>query len=303
MMKCILKLFAVIILPFLLQLPLSSQELSGSKWDATLDRYEHICRQCLELKADSNAGKLVPDARLASLMNELQSLKTELYGAGERMPASARRRFEAIRNMYASGIVSETKGLPAPPCLPCIMARPPAIAPQSCISGQAAAAAPSIAYAWTVSPSMIVLPEFSAGFMAGYCRKRIGAFAAFRSNFSFHDTSYSALSDGTSSGLPVWTSGKAAVDRFFLTAGPLVRLSDLFSVYGGLGYGERKLCWEDSEGLWMEVSDASRRGLCTELGLSVNAGRFVVSAGWLSLPFSYNALTLSVGWTFGPYLR
>ena len=302
-MKRFLKVFAAIFLLLLLQVPLRSQELAGAKWDAMLDRYEHICRKCLDLKADSNAGKPVSDVHLAALMDELESLKSEFYGAGERMPAAARRRFEAIRKMYASGVPADTKGAPAPPCLPCLMAAPPAMAPQSCICAPPMAATPEIGYAWSVSPSMVVLPEFSAGVMAMYCRERIGAYAAFRSNFSFHKTSYAALSDGTSSGLPVWTSGAAAVDRFFVTAGPVVRLSDLFSVYGGLGYGVRKLCWEDSEGLWMEVSDASRRGLCTELGVSVNAGRFVVSAGWLSLPLSYNALTLSVGWAFGPYLK
>lgn len=302
-MKCFLRVFAALFLLLLLQVPLRSQESGSAKWDAMLDRYENICRKCLELKAESNAGKPVSDAHLAALMEELESLKSEFYGAGERMPAAARRRFEAIRKMYASGVVADTKGIPAPPCLPCLVAAPPAIAPQSCICDPPTSEVPEIDYAWAISPSMIVLPEFSAGVVARYCRDRVGAYAAFRSNFSFHKTQYSALSDGTSSGLPVWTSGAAAVDRFFVTAGPVVRISDLFSVFGGLGYGERRLCWEDSEGLWMEVSDASRKGLCAELGLSVNVGRFVVSAGWLSLPFSYNALTLSVGWAFGPYLK
>ena len=75
-------------------------------------------------------------------------------------------------------------------------------------------------------------------------------------------------------------------------------LTELLSLYGGLGYGMRRLCWEDSEGEWMEITDASRRGLCAELGATLHMGRLSLTAGWLGLPFSYNAWSISVGFSF-----
>lgn len=93
----------------------------------------------------------------------------------------------------------------------------------------------------------------------------------------------------------------SAVDRFFVTAGPALRLNKWLSLYGGLGYGSRRLCWEDSEGNWMTVSDASPCGLCAELGASVHLGRIILSAGCLSLPASYYALTFSAGYSFGRF--
>lgn len=301
-MKCILRLFVLLFLLLPVQGVLFSRERGGPDWDELLDRYERICRMCLDLR-DNNGFTDNKDGRLAEVLEELNYLKTELSQLDDKMPAHARHRFATIRQMYANGNIEDTRPAEQPSYLPSLKAVPAAWAPSPGLSGHLSPVSPRPAWHWTVSASFQVLPELSAGLMASYTSGKIGAYAAFRSNYSRHDISYSVLSDGTSGSSFIWTTGLQAVDRFSLTAGPVLKLTDRFSVFGGLGYGMRRLCWEDSEGTWAQVSDASFGGLCTELGASIGLGRCVVSASWMSLPFSYNGLTLSFGWSFGRYYR
>ena len=302
-MKCILRLFLSLFLLIPAQGVLFSQEHRGPDWNELLDRYERICMMCLNLREENGSAADGWTGQLSEVLNELNNLKNELTGLDDKMPAYARRRFASIRQMYSTGVIEASRPVEWPSYLPVVMADPAARAPISGLMGSLSAIPPVEAWHWTLSASLLVLPEFSAGFMAGYTNGKLGAYAAFRSNYSWHDTSYSALSDGTAGTGRIWTTGAKAVDRGFLTAGPVFKLTDRLSLFGGLGYGMRRLCWEDSEGAWVEVSDSSVKGFCTELGASYNIGRCVVSASWLSLPFSYNALALSLGWSFGRYYR
>ena len=280
------KLITTVLLLLMLQIPCMAQ--AGTQWDDLLDRYERICRMCLE--GQREAG-----------LKELESLKEEIKGASDRMPAASRRRYEAVRDMYASGVVRDTRPLPYPVSLQPLYLIPPLEPPQGCLCDHlpVLGTIPKVRFRFSASVTSLVLPEFTPGVRLVYQGHMIGGYAGVYSNLSSHHPSYQAMSDGTSDGLPVWTSGVSAVDRFFVTAGPAFRLGESVSLYGGLGYGVRRLCWEDSEGAWMEIDDISRRGLCTELGASFHLGRVVLSAGWLGLPFSYNALSLSAGFAFG----
>lgn len=280
----------------------SQEGVGGSRWDKLLDRYELICRMCLELKADRDSGKELTDARIEPLLEELTALRAELSEARSRMPAAARRRFASIRKMYASGQIADTRPFWPSPVSPEPGAVPPAVAPESFIGVPERPSVPGRAVPerrWGVYAAAIVVPELSGGLRAEYLGSRWGAYVSALSNFSFHNIAYRAASDGTADGGFIWTSGRSAVDRFFVTAGPVLRVSGRFSVYGGLGYGMRRLCWEDSRGEWMDVADVSRRGLCAELGAGVRLGKLLVSAGYVTLPFSYNALSVSVGYSFG----
>lgn len=294
-MNKFLRMSLLVLLIFGGRQTLLCQNADSRRWDELLDRFERICRMSLDIKASgSQAG-----ADLAPLLSELSDLREEIKDAGDSMPVAARRRYEAIRQMYYSGVVSDTRIVRLPSGLPDISPVPAAFTSPSeleplFLPGNP----PSPEYHFGLSASAAVLPEFSAGLMAEYLGRRFGAYIAFRSNFSNHHPSYEALSDGTSSYGPVWTTGASAVDRFFVTAGPAVRLNRWLSLYGGLGYGSRMLCWEDSEGGWMKVGDASLRGLCAEFGASAHLGRIILSAGWLSLPTAYGALTVSVGYGF-----
>lgn len=296
-------MIVTLFLLFFMQGIIHSQETrSDSRWDRLLDRYEHICRMCLELKADRDTGKELTDARFEPLLDELSGLRTELSEARSRMPAAARRRFSSIRNMYASGRVADTRPFWPSPVSPEPRAVPPAMPPESFISVPDYPCAPMRAVPGSrlgIYAGAIVFPELSGGFKIEYLGSRWGGYVSALGNFSLHDIAYLARADGRTEDGFIWTSGRSAVDRFFVTAGPALRVSGRFSVYGGLGYGMRRLCWEDSQGEWMEVSDVSRKGLCAELGAGVRLGKLLVSAGYITLPFTYNAVTLSVGYGFG----
>ncbi len=277
------------------------------QWTALLDRYELICRQCLDLKRRQEAGLDVPAGQMLSLLEELDRLRAEIRSASDKMPASARSRFEAIRKMYATGVVLDTRPvtLAAAPAFPkATLAIPATPAPAArdafppwilrCYTP------PTGGPPWWILAffSPLVLPEFSPGVMATFLPEKMGGYAAFRSNFSLHRSTYDARSDGTAGSALIWTSGASAVDRLFVTAGPVLRVNRRLRLFAGAGYGFRRLYWEDTDGDWARITDASRSGLCIEGGALFLRGCFSFSAGGLLLGGSYPALSLSVGYGF-----
>lgn len=267
----------------------------GTPWEDLLDRYEFICRQCLDLQKRKDAGEDIPSRKLLVLVDELEQLREELRGVTGKMPPDARRRFEAIRRMYASGKYYNTRPLEAAsiplPVTCSAPSTPPAILPQ-----RPGTPVPGNWYPSFLAVSASILaPELSYGAMVSRWNRKWGWYAAFRSNYSFHRTAYDALSDGTAGTTKVWTSGISATDRLFITAGPTLRLGKNWGVSGGLGYGFRRLCWEDSEGNWMRIADASSSGLCVEAGISWILPRFTLSAGWLFIPPACHSVSVSIG--------
>lgn len=269
-------------------------------WESLLDRYESICLECMNLRSRKEAGQTIPARRLQLLLDELEELREQIKGSTDKMPPAARYRFEAIRRMYASG-----KPMPT---------RPPTVEGGMLLPWTQLVAMHSTSFQpeprptsplpvrlkplWSISFSSIILPDPTPGIRMAYYGKKWGGYASVHNNFSRHETAYDALSDGSSGNARIWTSGTSASDRFFLSLGPTYRLGEHFALFAGLGYGYRKLCWEDSEGNWMRIADASPTGLCTELGATFLWRKVSLSASWISLPFSYSGLTLSAGWCF-----
>lgn len=304
-MKHFLRLLISLFLLFGVQMQARCQEEDASGWDELLDRFERICKMCLTLKGEREAGADIPDSRLVPLLGELSALKDEIKDSGDRMPAAARRRYETIRRMYAAGSITDTAS-PAPLSPLPLFSLQPLASPASSLAGPvppSSGAAPQPSYRWALSASALVVPEVSAGLRLDYIGSRIGAYAALRSSFTGRPADYDALSDGTASGTLLWTTGASQVDRFFFTAGPLVRIADRLYLSAGLGYGSRRLLWEDSEKRWALITDASRQGLCLEAGASLRLGRVMLGAGWLLLPQGYHAASLSLGLCFGKYYR
>ena len=295
-------LFRTVLAAFLLLLPLHSLHAGPEHpWERLLDRYELICKKCLELKNLRDAGEDVPAAQMKDLLSELESLRSQLKGISDKMPAGVRRRFDSIRQMYASGVISDTRieELPqadAGPSVPTLLSAP---APSGLHPlSPAVSSPPQLPPRWTVSATAAVYPDLAWGGMVSCTWKRIGGYLAFRSNYTCHATSYDALSDGSSGDFRIWTSGKAASDLLLITGGPVFPVTNWFSVFGGVGYGCRRLCWEDSDGQWMRVADASPSGLCTELGVTFSISRISTSISWVAIPAAYDAAAVSLGYIF-----
>ena len=302
-LKCVLA-------AFLLLVPLGSAigaqaggpcvEVQGATpWDELLDQFELICRKCLSLKQKRDAGEPVSSSQLSSLMDQLESLRGELKQVSDKMPVAARKRFYAIRKMYATGVVADTR----PETIPAIASAP---LPQGAhsrfstpvLKGESIQPRPILWPSYKIVSLTVSAPEMAYGVSGEYWGRRLGVWASVRSSFSFHNIAYSALSDGSSGDGRIWTSGKAATDRFFATGGPILRINRNLALFGGAGYGIRQLCWEDSEGDWMLVEDRSHRGVCCELGATLLLGRTALSASWLTIPLKYNSATIAVGFCF-----
>lgn len=276
-----------------------SGEGDDTPWDELLDRYEFICRKCLDLRGQKASGKEISASRLLTLMDELEALRTELKGVSDKMPAAARQRFYAIRKMYVTGQIADTRPQ-----------RLEAVASPSRRYVSAAGSQGGVACLEQIPlprrpfdplrfvAASVAAPELSLGLTAAWWGKRLGAWGAVRSTFSSHAVSYPAYSDGSMEGGRIWASGKAATDRFYATAGPLLRVSRSLAVYAGAGYGFKRLCWEDSEGDWARIEDASGSGLCYELGLMAITGPCAFGLGWLSLPQVSNSIVVSAGICF-----
>ena len=86
-------------LAFLLSMAASA--FGQTDWDAVLDRYESISRQCLELREKVLSGEAVADRSITNLLQELVQLKNTLQDASGSMTPSQRKRFARIRDDYA----------------------------------------------------------------------------------------------------------------------------------------------------------------------------------------------------------
>ena len=293
-------LFRTVLAALLLLMPMLSMHAGpGQPWERLLDRYELICKKCLELKHLRDAGENVPASQMQDLLSELESLRAQLKSVSDRMPVAARLRFDNIRKMYASGEINDSR-IAILPRIDSALVEPKALGlDKACIQEFTPdMVRPKTRPVWTASASVVAVPDFAWGAMVCCTGKHFGGGIAFRSNYAYHATGYDALSDGSSGDSRIWTSGASASDLLFLTAGPVFRLNNWLSLFGGAGYGYRRLCWEDTDGVWMKISDASPSGICTELGASLYYSNICVSLSWIALPPAYGAAAVSVGYRF-----
>lgn len=97
--------------------------------------------------------------------------------------------------------------------------------------------------------------------------------------------------------LPKYT-GETRSSTFSMTGGVIYRFSDKMAMYGGLGYGNRKLCWQFDNDLWAENSKYTYKGLSLDTGAMLFVGPVAISLGVQTISFNYMELKAGIGITF-----
>ncbi|MBO4428034.1 MAG: hypothetical protein J5771_06105 [Bacteroidales bacterium] len=294
-----------IVFLLLTAIPAGAQE---KVWNQAIDRYEFICRKCADWRERIERKESVPKDSLKAMMTEIASLKQNLQWTLADMSPGLRRRFEAIRDRYATGEWPVEKGIiPNLDSLSNFTVRALSLLPDD--SPQLASAAESIKKSGP-KPSAIagiaagLFPDFSVGFAAGASLGKWSLFVKAHSNFSFGSHDYDCLSDGTSSGGYFWSGGASTIRRHQVTLDLAYQVQKRFSVYLGAGYGERSLLWKDTQGEWARVSDRSFSGLTLDAGIlfvplrSLTWRHLSLLAGTSYLPSGYLDAEAGLLWQF-----
>ena len=138
----------------------------------------------------------------------------------------------------------------------------------------------------------------SCGAMATMTWGKAGIYAKGRSNFQNKKGEYSCLSDGTSGGKVIWTSGQESHPTWTLGAGGIFKIAGPVSLYAGSGYGSAQTLWEDASGKWVTVEDYSAKGICADAGIIFSKNHFQASIGISTITFKKPALELGLGIRF-----
>lgn len=138
----------------------------------------------------------------------------------------------------------------------------------------------------------------SYGAMATLTWNKAGIYIKGRSNFQTKIGDYSCLSDGTSGGKVIWTSGQESHPTWALGAGGIFRIAGPVGLYVGSGYGSAQTLWEDAAGKWATVEDYSAKGICADAGIIFSKNHFQASIGISTITFKKPTLELGMGIRF-----
>ena len=149
-----------------------------------------------------------------------------------------------------------------------------------------------------IAPVAGVGANFSPGIMLGVVKKT-GWY--FKAKYDFKSVTSDIECDkegNTAEGNPLWLTGQKESNRLALTTGLMLRLGKSFYLYGGGGYGYRKMTWETADALWAECTDQSYTGAEADLGCILRAKSVAFIAGVQTNSFKYYEATLGIGFLF-----
>jgi len=282
------------------------------RWDAALDQYQQICDECIDIRARSAAGERIHASSVAQLLTKLSSLRGTLQDAKGSMSPAQRLRFESIRMRYEEVFggsrkvslpdVAAPAGLPllleAPraqvtpysplPSAPDTLANPASAGPASPTTAAPASPSAAATAVTHTSPSFGFIlyagvPELYYGAMATLQGERFGGFVKGTLSIPYTQGGYDCLSDGTTAGGYIWTSGTECISRWSVTAGATFSPWRFMTLYAGGGYGSRSILWQDVSGNWATVTDLSATGFTADGGIIFNIGPVSILAGASSI--------------------
>ena len=198
--------------------------------DKALDRYDVVCNRLIELRDALRRGETISAQELSALRAEVSSIRSNLQRSPEGLTPEQTIRFNRIRRRYNYGY--ELKELSMIKAIPVtyrakdirMSGRYPYMEQPYYDIGKTGFLALA-----QVSP----VPDMAFGLCLGMLRSGKGAYVSVVSNFRSKSASIDCLSDGTSSGNPVWVSGRQDKTRLALTAGGIFRVADNVNILAG----------------------------------------------------------------------
>ena len=286
----------------------------SDRWDRALDSYQTICDRCILLREQSLRGDEIPADELRSLLEQVSSLRASLQRGSGSMSKAQKERFERIRSRYVEAFSKQGYSTDGPALR---IARPALDLPRMDWSPQIKAnersriTGPSAPLRnrreglrdRSKSAGLMAMGSWSPntlsyGAMATMTWGKAGIYAKGRSNFQNKKGEYSCLSDGTSGGKVIWTSGQESHPTWTLGAGGIFKIAGPVSLYAGSGYGSAQTLWEDASGKWVTVEDYSAKGICADAGIIFSKNHFQASIGISTITFKKPALELGLGIRF-----
>ena len=287
-------------------LPASAQE---KDWDSILDRYEHLCNECIDLKIKAQAGMRINPVQITPLLDDIREIRTLIGREEKSMNLFQKARFERIRRSYLSSI----KLAPTPEIDSISFGSTVAAVRESQLV-RGGVYIPEIKTAsklplplprqkkidFVVSYCMGIIPNLSYGASLSLSDHRThwGGYARFRSNFVSAVSDYNCLSDGSASSGAIWTSGREKVSVTRLSFGCRKVFGKYFGLYLGTGWGRQVTLWEDISGKWAKVTDWSQDGVLLEGGAILDIGPVEFHAGVSGTAFRFAEMELGVGIRF-----
>lgn len=144
--------------------------------------------------------------------------------------------------------------------------------------------------------------HLSYGGMIGFVRKN-GAYVRFRSDFGTVSADLECDDTGTlttgGNGKPYYKTGLEHKSRLSVVGGYLRHLWKPLYCYVGVGYGQRTLAWETTDGELVKNIDRSASGVAAEAGILLSiASRVIFSAGYHTINLKNHELGLGLGIMF-----
>ena len=111
-------------------------------------------------------------------------------------------------------------------------------------------------------------------------------------------------SGNEASGGYFWSGGEQRINRHQITLDAAYAFCKPVSLYLGVGYGVRTLCWKDSEGDWAQVRDRSYKNVALDAGLLIHPIQkgpakgltFLIGGSWI--PRNYFDAEVGLAWRF-----
>lgn len=144
------------------------------------------------------------------------------------------------------------------------------------------------------------LPQASFGFSVGQVW-HFGWFVSVMTNGNFSGFEFAEDCDAngytTGGYLPSYT-GERSKMRLSVMGGGIMRISGPLCARIGVGYGNRTMRWQVSDGSWNRIKDSSFEGIDLSAGLQLNLSGFVVSLEAVTTQFQTVEGKLGLGFSF-----